>query len=50
MMLSEYMAMFPGMDMTSFLIGAIFGALISAFYGFRLFKFPLFRPEGRDGP
>lgn len=39
MMLSEYMAMFPGMDITSFLIGAIFGALISAFYGFRLFKF-----------
>lgn len=38
MALSEYMALFPEMDSTSFLIGAIIGALISAFFGFRLFK------------
>lgn len=39
MTLNEYMALFPDMDMTGFLIGAIVGALISAFFGFRLFKF-----------
>ena len=41
MALSEYMALFPGMDTTSFLIGAIVGAILSAFFGFRLFKFSL---------
>ena len=39
MTLNEYMVLFPDMDMTAFLIGAIVGALISAFFGFRLFRF-----------
>ena len=39
MTLNEYMTLFPDMDMTAFLIGAIVGALISAFFGFRLFRF-----------
>ena len=38
MTLNEYMTLFPDMNMTAFLIGAIVGALISAFFGFRLFK------------
>ena len=42
MTLSEYMAMFPGMDATAFLIGSIIGALTVAFFGFRLFKLSLF--------
>ena len=41
MMLSEYMTMFPGLEVEPFLIGAIIGALISAFFGFRLFKLSL---------
>ena len=38
MTLSEYMYYFPNMDVTSFMIGSLIGALISAFFGFRLFK------------
>lgn len=38
MTLNEYMTLFPDMNMTAFFIGAIVGALISAFFGFRLFK------------
>ena len=38
MTLNEYMTLFPDMNMTAFLIGAIVGSLISAFFGFRLFK------------
>ena len=49
MTLNEYIAMFPDMDANAFLIGAIIGALITAFFGFRLFKLSLFMSFSAGG-
>ena len=40
-MISEYLALFPDMALQPFLIGLVIGALISAHFGFRLFKFSI---------
>ena len=37
-MISEYLALFPDVSLQAFLIGIVIGALISAHFGFRLFK------------
>lgn len=37
-MISEYLALFPDVSLQPFLIGIVIGALISAHFGFRLFK------------